>query len=89
MDRRLVDAIKRKKCQVNLFGFSNPKFDYYMKGSETPDLSWKDHILGIIATSNIILGSLKKAFVNRDSHIKKNVYISPVISHLEYAFQVL
>ena len=43
-------------------------------------------ILGpITARANIILGSLKKAFVNRDSHLWKNLYISLVKLHLEYA----
>ena len=46
----------------------------------TPDLSWKDHILEITARTNRILGSLKKAFVNRDSYHSNNM--------LEYAFQV-
>ena len=41
----------------------------------TTDLSWKDHILEITARSNRILGSLKKAFVSRDSHLRKNQYI--------------
>jgi len=54
----------------------------------TPDLSWKEHILEITARANRILGSLKKAFVNRDSHLWKNLYISLVRSHLEYAVQV-
>ena len=34
----------------------------------TPDLSCKEHILEITARASWILGSLKKAFVNRDSH---------------------
>ena len=41
----------------------------------TPDLSWKDHILEITATANRIIGSLKKAFSNRDSHFWKNLSI--------------
>ena len=54
----------------------------------TSDLSWKDHILEITARSNRILGSLKKAFVSRDSQLWKNLYISLVRPHLEYAVQV-
>ena len=54
----------------------------------TPDLSWKEHILEITARANRILGSLKKAFENRDSHLWKNLYISLVRPHLEYAVQV-
>ena len=54
----------------------------------TPDLSWKEHILEITARANRILGSLKEAFVNRDSHLWKNLYISLVRPHLEYAVQV-
>ena len=54
----------------------------------TPDLSWKYHILEITARANRILGSLKKAFVSRDSTLWKNLYISLVRPHLEYAVQV-
>ena len=52
------------------------------------DLSWKDHILEITARSNRILGSLKKAFVSRDSHLWKHLYISLVRPHLEYEVQI-
>ena len=48
-----------------------------------PDLCWKDHILEITARTNIIFGSLIKSFVNRDSHLRKNLYISLVTPHLE------
>ena len=42
----------------------------------TPDLSWKDHILEIIARANRILVSLKDAFVCKDSQRWKNLYTS-------------
>ena len=54
----------------------------------TSDLNWKDHILGITARAKRLLGSLKKAFVSRGSTLWKNLYISLVRPHLEYAVKV-
>ena len=53
-----------------------------------PDLNWKGLILEITARENRIQESLNEAFVTRDSHLWKNLYISLVKPHLEYAAQV-
>ena len=54
----------------------------------TSDINWKEHIREVTARANKILGSLKKAFVCRDSGLWKNLYTSLVRPHLEYAVQV-
>ena len=50
--------------------------------------SWKDRILEITARANRILGSLKKAFVNRDFYLWRNIYISLFRPQFEYVVQV-
>ena len=54
----------------------------------TPDFNWKDHILEITARANIILGSLKKLLWVETLLSEKNLYISQVRPHLEYAVQI-
>ena len=54
----------------------------------TSDINWRDHIRDVTARANKILGSLKKAFVCRDPGLWKNLYISLVRPHFEYAVQV-
>ena len=52
------------------------------------DINWKEHIREVTARANKILGSLKEAFVCRDSGLLKNLYTSLVRPHLEHAVQV-
>ena len=48
---------------------------------------WDAHISTIVNKSNIILGILKRAFVSRDPDLWREIYVSLVRPHLEYAEQ--
>ena len=51
------------------------------------DLSWKEHISTIVNKANRILGMLKRAFICRDPDLWKDLYVSLVRPHFEYAVQ--
>ena len=51
-------------------------------------LDWGEHIRGVTAKANSVLGMLKRAFVSRDVDLWKKLYVSLVRPHLEYAVQV-
>jgi hypothetical protein len=52
------------------------------------DLRWKRHIDEITARANRVLGMLVRTFVCRDVGLWKNLYVSLVRPHLEYASAV-
>jgi ribonuclease P/MRP protein subunit RPP40 len=52
------------------------------------DLKWGDQVRYAALKANRVLGMLKKNFMCRDSNLWKNLYISLVRPHLEYAVQV-
>ena len=60
----------------------------YLGVSFTLYITWKEHTLEITARTNRILGSLKNVYVNRGPTLWKNLYISLLRSHMEYAVQV-
>ena len=51
------------------------------------DLRWKGHISTIVSKANRILGMLKRTFICRDPGLWKDLYVSLVRPHLEYAAQ--
>ena len=52
------------------------------------ELSFSEHIRAATAKANSVIGMLKNAFVCRDVDIWKNMYVSLVRPHLEYAVSV-
>ena len=52
------------------------------------ELTFSEHIRAATAKANSVIGMLKNAFVCRDVDIWKNMYVSLVRPHLEYAVSV-
>lgn len=52
------------------------------------DLSWSSQINKVTATANRVLGMLRKTFVCKEANLWRQLYISLVRPHLEYAVQV-
>ena len=52
------------------------------------DLKWEGHISTIVNKANRLLGLLKRTFICRDPGLWRNLYMSLVRPHLEYAVQV-
>jgi hypothetical protein len=51
------------------------------------DLKWSGHVNRRVAKANRILGMLKRTFESRDPELWKDLYVSLVRPHLEYAVQ--
>ena len=51
------------------------------------DLKWSRHVNRTVAKANRILGMLKRTFESRDPELWKDLYVSLVRPHLEYAVQ--
>ena len=49
------------------------------------DLKWKKHIDEIVSKANRVLGMLVKTFICKDIDLWRNLYVSLVRPHLEYA----
>ena len=49
------------------------------------DLKWSEHVNRMVRKTNMILGMLKRTFKSRDTKLWKELYISLVRAHLEYA----
>jgi len=52
------------------------------------NLDWEEQYLSSCKKANMTLGMLKRTFVGRDIGLWKQLYVSMVRPHLEYAFQV-
>ena len=52
------------------------------------DLKWKKQTEAAVSKANRVLGMLKRTFVSRDMDLWRNLYVSLVRPHLEYAIQV-
>ena len=52
------------------------------------NLDWEEQYLSSCKKANMTLGMLKRTFVGRDIGLWKQLYVSMVRSHLEYAFHV-
>ena len=51
------------------------------------DLKWSEHVDRMVGKANRMLGMLKKTFESRDPKLWKELYVSLVRPHLEYAVQ--
>jgi len=52
------------------------------------NLDWEEQYLSSCKKANMTLGMLKRTFVGRDIGLWKQLYVSMVRPHLEYAFQI-
>ena len=52
------------------------------------DLAWKRHVNEMVSKANKILGMLTKTFSSRDLNLWKQLYVSLVRPHLEFASSV-
>ena len=52
------------------------------------DLKWSGHVDRMVGNANRMLGMLKRTFESRDLGLWKDLYVSLVTPHLEYAVQV-
>ena len=51
------------------------------------DLKWSEHVDRMVGKANRMLGMLKKTFESRDPKLWKELCVSLVRPHLEYAVQ--
>ena len=51
------------------------------------DLKWSEHVDRMVGKANRILGMLRRTFESREPKLWKELYVSLVRSHLEYALQ--
>ena len=52
------------------------------------DLKWKKQVYLAVSEANKVLGMLKKTFMSREVKLWRDLYVSLIRPHLEYAIQI-
>ncbi len=95
-------SFNESKCAVMHFGNANPKYSYYMGGTElkhskeekdlgvyiTENMKFTKHCAEAVKKANKIIGMIKRKFMNFDEEVMMMLYKSLIRPHIDYCVPV-